>query len=144
MNKSTFKFSISIFMILFLMACQNEKDAPAKMDGRLYTYADGSGNIYSLTANRIKYDPVTVVNSSSGTYSGGDPVDKKIDKQSYIKLKGLLDNAIADTGAHIEKRLKGSGKIVVSGGNQKRVKCILDLNNESKQEIERELQKMVE
>ena len=145
MNKSTLKLSVSFLLILFLVACQNEKELPpiTEVEGRLYTYADGSGNIYSLIANRIKYDPVTVVNSSSGTYSGGEHVDKTIDEKAFLEVIAMLNSAVADTSLHIDKRTKGSGVIVITGAKQKRVKCILSPKDASKEKIESTLKKLI-
>ncbi len=74
-------------------------------------YIDGNNNVYEI-GDRLAYVPVTPEQSSSGTYSGGDPKSVAIDAELRNELIALLDQLIADTQNVIADRPKGCGTIV--------------------------------
>ena len=87
-----------------------------------YTYADGSANRYIITPDTVEYDPVRPEESSTGTYSGGDPKTVSISVEQFDSIRHLLDLAISNPAVHIEDRIKTSGAIdVVKGKNRTRV-----------------------
>lgn len=77
-----------------------------------YHYADGSANKYILTATSLEYLPVTPEESSTGTYSGGDPAFVEITAEQFNTLKGLFETAIAKTEIHTDSRDKMTGLII--------------------------------
>jgi hypothetical protein len=87
-----------------------------------YVYADGSANRYIITHGTLEYDPVTPEESSTGTYSGGDPKTVSISAEQFDSINRLLDQAIANKAVHIEGRIKTSGAIsIVKGGTHTQV-----------------------
>ncbi len=85
--------------------------SPTPPKGLLYSYADGSANIYYITKDRIEYAPMTPMRSSSGTYSGGDPATVKINKGQFLAVKKVFELAALKTKDHIKDRVKMSGNI---------------------------------
>ena len=78
-----------------------------------YEYADGSGNRYILTPTSLSYIPVKPGESSSGTYSGGEPKEILLKDGQFNSIRTLLDNAINNTSIHIQDRVKMSGAISI-------------------------------
>lgn len=91
-------------------------------------YADGSGNGYLFEADdagvHFTYDPVTPERSSTGTYSGGDPIDVQLTAEDP-RFETLWEHATkleADKARHAQERNKGDGALTVtSDGNRRRV-----------------------
>jgi hypothetical protein len=83
-------------------------------------YADGSANVYRFAATgrtvHFTYEPVTPAMSSTGTYSGGDPVDAELpaDDPRLTKLWQLLGELEADRANHMAERNKGDGAVTVT------------------------------
>ena len=107
-----------------------------------YTYSDGSANRYILAPGTLEYDPVTPEESSTGTYSGGDPKTVSISPEQFDSIRHLLDKAISDTAVHIEDRIKTSGAIAVVKGND-RTQVILAPGSAEKEAIENLLRKIM-
>ena len=75
------RFSIISFLFMissFITAQEN------------YIYSDESSNNYIISETQIKYEPVTKENSSSGTYSGGEPKTKTLSKTDFEKISALF------------------------------------------------------
>jgi len=85
------------------------------------SYADGSANVYRFEATatgvRFVYDPVTPAMSSTGMYSGGDPVDVTIraDDPRIAELWHHARALEADTAHHVADRCKGDGALTLDG-----------------------------
>jgi hypothetical protein len=77
------------------------------------TLYDGNNNRYILSSSQLKFDPVLVIESSSGFYSGGVEKNIPISPEDYYDLFiRLLD--IYDTGQYaLLERVKGSFMILV-------------------------------
>ncbi len=60
-----------------------------------YIYSDGNSNTYHISETQINYEPVTKENSSSGTYSGGNPKTKSISQKDFEKINSLFKETIA-------------------------------------------------
>lgn len=84
-----------------------------------YVYADGSANKYTITANTLEYDPVTPEESSTGTYSGGDPKTVSISAEQFESIGQLFDKAVANKAVQIEDRIKTSGAISIVRGDSR-------------------------
>ena len=91
-------------LIMAMSQCSNAQDP-------VYTYADGSANVYIIRNDTIFYKPMTPEMSSSGTYSGGDPVQKALHGNEYEQIQALLDRAIGNPKVHIDDRVMQSGMI---------------------------------
>lgn len=85
------------------------------------SYADGSANHYRFEATaagvRFVYDPVTPATSSTGLYSGGDPVDTQLalDDPRIAELWRHTRVLEADTAHHVADRCKGDGALTLDG-----------------------------
>lgn len=88
----------------------NEPQAPWSLG-----YRDGSGNGYRIWRSsdtdepRFEYAPVRPESSSSGTYSGGDPVGGRVSGDPVEELWRRTLELEADVGSHVAARTKGSG-----------------------------------
>ena len=84
------------------------------------TYYDGSGNTYLVRHNsdeaaiHFKYRPIQPAMSSSGVYSGGDPVECELNEDQTQDLWQQVRQMASDTSVHIEKRIMGSGAFSLS------------------------------
>jgi hypothetical protein len=100
-----------------------------------YVYADGSANRYIITSDTLKYDPVRPEESSTGTYSGGDPKVVSISPEQFESIGQLFDKALANKAVHIEDRIKTSGAISIVKG-ETRTQIILAPGCAEKEAIE--------
>jgi hypothetical protein len=118
------------FLTIFLFSCMNQSVQ--------YSYADGSANRYVITPYQIDYIPVKPQESSSGTYSGGEPQTVRITKDQFEKISTLLEDAFQSTNSHIENRIKSSGLVEKTNGTEQ-TSCILNPKSASLSEIEKAL-----
>jgi hypothetical protein len=94
------------------------------------------------TPNTLEYDPVTPEESSTGMYSGGDPVTVSITSEQFESIRNLIHGAISNQAVHIKDRIKTSGAIdLVEGQTHKHV--ILDPKCAEKAAIENLLKKVI-
>jgi len=84
---------------------------------RRYEYADGSANRYIIMPDRLEYDPVTPAESSTGTYSGGDPKSVSISAEQFEAIGQLFSKALDNKAVHIKDRIKTSGAISMVKGD---------------------------
>ncbi|TGN06985.1 hypothetical protein [Leptospira ilyithenensis] len=102
-----------------------------------YQYLDGNGNRFLVSGDSkktIQYIPITAEQSSSGTYSGGDPVTKIINEKEYSVLADYFNKALDQKKIRIQNRVKGSGFVSVQG--KKKQGYILDGSSVEKKELE--------
>lgn len=85
-----------------------------------YDYADGNGNLYTISSTTITYAPVKPEESSSGVYSGGEPKTRNITSEQFEAFHILMNNAISNTSTHINERVKMSGVISVVVGKERK------------------------
>lgn len=123
-----------ILLLLVNLSCM-------KSDHR-YIYADGSANRYIITPDTLEYDPVTPEESSTGTYSGGDPKTVSISAEQFESIGQLFDKAIGNKTVHIEDRIKTSGAISIVKGDT-RTQVILAPGCAEKEAIESLLKKIL-
>src|SRR5690606_17388675 len=90
-----------ILAILFTSCMQQTK----------FGYTDGNGNRYIITSGVLQYIPLTPEESSSGTYSGGEPKVITLHEVQVQAIRKLLEDAIDDQSIHIDKRIMGSAVI---------------------------------
>jgi len=106
-----------------------------------YEYADGNANVYVITPTELKYIPVTPEESSSGTYSGGEPKNIAISPAQFQTLEALFESALKNKDAHIENRVMMSGLVSRTGSNKKQ--CILKPGSQDIKTIEEALKKIL-
>jgi hypothetical protein len=91
-----------------------------------FKFADGNGNKYTITQEKIIYDPISAAESSSGVYSGGEEKTVKIKSTDFYNLffeaYGILNN----TDLHIRYREMGSYLINIELKEKNLVKNIAD------------------
>lgn len=129
-----YRFLIIAYILLNNTACMNNSIQ--------YEYADGSANRYLLTETELQYVPVTPAESSTGTYSGGEPKTVLITPVQFNELKSLLDNALENSSIHITDRMKTSGMISKIGSGDKK-QCILRPNCTEMKTIEATLKSIL-
>lgn len=83
-------------------------------------YADGSADLYRFeaTADEVAfvYEPITPAQSSTGMYSGGDPVQERLagDDPRLAALWQHVAALEADRAHHAAERCKGDGAVTVT------------------------------
>lgn len=86
------------------------------------TYSDGAANQYTFTQAApggevaFEYVPVTPENSSTGSYSGGEPHKAQLrsDDPRIAELWQRIERAENDTASHAESRNKGTGAFTIT------------------------------
>ena len=111
----------ALLVILALQACGGPvleelvnppiPDPPWKID-----YSDGSGNAYFFEGQpagtiQAVYRPVDPAQSSSGTYSGGEPWSVDLDVAGAGELWRWVEGLAADETIHVQDRQKGTGVV---------------------------------
>jgi hypothetical protein len=84
-----------------------------------YTFADGSGNVYTITPTTVSYSPVQPHSSSSGTYSGGEPKSIKITREQFRQLEVLIEKSVGNPAIQLDHRTKRSGLITLFMGKDR-------------------------
>ncbi|RDK89322.1 hypothetical protein [Marinirhabdus gelatinilytica] len=88
------KFFIYIIALL-LLGCGSSKNKDVAFCGTTnkgpmaITYQDQNNNRYRITETKFTYSPITEAESSSGTYSGGEPVRKGITTEKFKEIETL-------------------------------------------------------
>jgi len=123
------------FLLLILPCCMGQKIR--------YSYSDGSGNTYHLYKNRVEYLPIQPSESSSGTYSGGQPAVRKLGQEDYNLIRTALESGIADTASHVSDRAMNTG-LIVRRTRGKDETWILDSRSIAKTMIETRLAKAIQ
>lgn len=103
-----------------------------------YHYSDGSGNLYVIEANQLRYDPVTMLNSSSGVYDGGDPQTIKLSEEQVASVAAIFEQSFSNRTFKVEKRTLGSGEVrIISDDPEAETrKVILAMRSPDKQKLE--------
>ncbi|MFH0894414.1 MAG: hypothetical protein V2A54_08250 [Bacteroidota bacterium] len=126
---------IIVFTLFIFSACSKKINS--------CSYSDGSNNTYTLVIKGAEcifnYIPVTPRESSSGTYSGGSPVQKTISQTEYNEVCNLMISLKEDKTQHISDRVMGSGAVSISRCNREQT-FILSSSSEGKKKLEEKLQ----
>lgn len=78
-----------------------------------YEYIDGNGNLYAISATSIVYDPITPEESSSGTYSGGEPYTAFIEEKQFNDLDETVKKCIGDQNGQTDTKKMGTGTLIM-------------------------------
>jgi hypothetical protein len=90
------------------------------------TFADGSANTFrfwqdvSTEAAQYKYEPVTMAESSSGTYSGGTAKAGELSPEETETIWTHVDTLSADEALHTDNRMMGTGSFMVNSSGAER------------------------
>ncbi|HAI75261.1 MAG TPA: hypothetical protein DCM08_03365 [Microscillaceae bacterium] len=107
----------------------------------VYTYLDGSANLWKIAPNEVEYIPITPEQSSTGTYNGGTPFKKAISAAQFTDWEALFYEAEKSTEEHQPDKTKGSGTVaqwITEGVCSS--SFILKMNAPNKQTLEAMLQ----
>ena len=108
-------------------------------------YADHSGNRYRFwqaggeDKARFSYDPITPEQSSSGTYSGGEPREGTLDPaqvESLFEQVRMLEERVE---SHATMRMKGTGSLRIREGSGAPRRFLIR-NGQSRQDFDRFLE----
>jgi hypothetical protein len=135
-NKQKFLLTLLLFLIIGI-ACKTT------MKPTQYRYSDSSANTWKISSDSVEYIPMTPEMSSSGMYSGGDPVKKQISKADYNKVKSEINNILMNMSIQIKDRTKLSGLIIIMEDGKKDVSLLIDISPE-KENLEKMLKKLIE
>lgn len=131
---------IYLFLLLpFILQCKAKNMEKTKnsdykvIDMASFDYIDGNANKYSISTEEIIYDPITPAESSTGTYSGGEPYTVNISLTEFEVLQETAMNCINKKEGLIEDRKMGSGTLIVQPGSKT---FIFDMNSTQKKEME--------
>lgn len=131
-------FALNFCLFTFIAGNTNKKI-------KIYSYADGSGNVYIISdkgEKTLEYKPVKPEFSSSGIYSGGDYVKKKISKSQYNKIILSIYKAVKNKKIHIKERMKTSGLIIL-GENKSKKTYIIKPHSKEQFKIEKILKEII-
>ncbi len=98
-----------------------------------YEYVDGNGNLYAISSTTIVYDPITPEESSTGTYSGGEPYTITIEQKNFDQIVSVFKKVIAEKKGQTQTRSMGTGTLIVLPA---KTTYIFEMNSDSKKEIE--------
>lgn len=98
-----------------------------------YEYVDGNGNVYAISNTSIVYDPVTPEESSTGTYSGGEPYVAPLEEKQFDQLEAVLKKVITQTSDQTTTRSMGTGTLIIMPA---KTTYIFSMDSASKKEIE--------
>lgn len=101
-------------------------------------YWDKANNLYSIRNDSLYFIPVTVENSSSGSYSGGEPFEKSIGIKQKDIIISLLKTACTSEKCLDDKRKKGTSTVKLNI-NEVATECWLKYDSSCQREIERYL-----
>lgn len=91
-----------------------------------FKLADGNGNKYTITQEKIIYEPISAAESSSGVYSGGEEKTVKIKSTDFYNLFFDAYGIINNTDLHIRYREMGSYLLNIELKEKNLVKNIAD------------------
>jgi hypothetical protein len=123
----------SLILVLLLTNC---KSAAVKS----IQYSDQNNNRYSITSSSFKYDPITPNESSSGVYSGGDPVQVVLSREDYNNILNLAERIMETSEGKDVKREMLTSVLVISEEGKTR-QAILKRSDE-RSELEDLLQEL--
>ncbi len=141
MKKHIHNFFIILSFGFVLIHCNSNKSI-SQMNTQKISYVDGNGNRYSLIGNKLTYDPVQPINSSSGTYSGGDPASIELNEEQIEQLLKTISEARENKADHTEKRTMGSATIFIYVEDEPH-RFMLKMRSVSKKNIEKILKELI-
>lgn len=140
-NSILMKIKLILFLLMTFIsieACVTNKTMVQKSDNpktekmnKLLAYKDANNNTWEINSETISYNAISNSQSSSGLYNGGKDRDFKINKEQYSSLQNLAKAALADSTAHLDKRLMGSVLLVFEDNN-----LIIAMNSKVQKELE--------
>jgi hypothetical protein len=78
-------------------------------------YTDQNNNHYTISSGRLKYDPVSEVESSSGIYSGGSPAEIALKKEDFSRISDLAEKIMVYSEGKNSRREMLTSILTISG-----------------------------
>lgn len=125
------KYLYLLLILPFFYQCKTQQTNSKNMSS--YEYIDGNGNLYAISKTSIVYDPVTVEESSTGTYSGGEPYTAPLEEKQFNDLEYTFKKCIDTKEGQTQTRSMGTGTLVVMPSKKT---YIFEMNSYQKKIIE--------
>jgi hypothetical protein len=77
-------------------------------------FVDGNANRYEIKRSSLYYDPVTVIESSSGIYSGGPEKRITYSLEHFMEIYFMIEALREEKELIIQERVMGSGFFKIS------------------------------
>lgn len=91
----------------------------------MITYLDQNNNQYRLSAEELRYQPVTPQASSSGTYSGGEPAVVQLPPEAWPRLLQLSRALMLDQASHAPRREMLTARLTIEQVGSSAVQQVL-------------------
>lgn len=88
---------------------------------KTFYYLDGAANQYTITSDELSYEPVRPEESSTGSYSGGEPYKMRLSADQFEFLATVFGNAAKSEERKEgipENRGKGTGLLIMPDGSK--------------------------
>ena len=89
-------------------------------------FSDGNSNNYVIGTHLIRYEPVQIIESSSGTYSGSIEKERVIDTEDYMNIFFMMENIYSTDELATVLREKGTSSLLITYTDRKENFLILD------------------
>jgi len=109
--KTTYIHLLILCLTLSLVMC-----VPKENDMQI-SYLDQNNNQYRITQDSFWYTPITPEQSSSGTYSGGDPVMKKINETTFSEIATIANTLLENNIDNGVKREMMTSRLTIKKGD---------------------------
>ena len=134
-------FGCSLLFVLLMDSCKpKQAGSSAKA---VIAYIDGNNNRFELTSYKnvceIDYKPIQPEESSSGRYSGGEPVSKTIACVKFDEIQNYMKKIVANPSNMIPDRNMGCGTILLNPTSAQ----FIPMNSRYKDTLERKLRALV-
>ena len=104
-----------LFLTLVVTSATAQKDTIMQQAEILHIqYADKNNNRYILTPDKIKYRPIQPHESSSGTYSGGEPKTMEWAIEEWEACKEIVNQIIQEERLHLKQRRMLTSVLLIS------------------------------
>ena len=84
-----------------------------------FRFIDMNNNTYYGKPDQLSYDPIQPHESSSGTYSGGEPQEVVLEQSHWTIVKILIQAIIDNESIHMEQRQMLTSRLQVTIDGQK-------------------------
>lgn len=134
-------YGSSILFFIGVFSCKPKQSASSSKTE--IAYIDGNNNRFELISNKnvceIEYKPIQPDESSSGTYSGGEPVSKTIACVKFDEIQNYMKKIVANPSNLIQERNMGCGTILLNPTSAQ----FIPMNSRYKDTLERKLRALV-
>jgi hypothetical protein len=141
-NHKFSRLNVYLASVIFLItACtfkafsQETKNQNMEKKDIVLEYSDGNANIWIIRDDSIFYKPVIPIESSSGIYSGGKIISKKILSKDFKSLLEQFEEIFKNEAIQIPNRVMTSG-LLSKSEDGKPVKLVIIKNCPEQERLE--------